>query len=173
MNSLQKTLAALFGLGLITAPAHAQAAASQSTTGTTKIIQPISLSKNSDLAFGTVVRASTGTNSVVIDGTTGARTISGAGDGVLVTSTTGRATYTVTGEGAQTFSISVPATFAMTSGANTLTVTTAASGTTGTLSGTIGSSGTAAFGVGGSFPLANSQASGAYSGSFTTTVAYN
>ncbi len=167
-----KILMAVAVLG-VTAPAMAQAAASVSTTGTTKIIQPISLAKNSDLAFGTVVRASTGTNSVVIDGTTGARTITGAGDGVLVTSTTSRATFTVTGEGAQTFSISVPASFNMTSGANTIAVTTAASGATGTLSGTIGSSGTGTFGVGGSFSLPNTQASGSYTGSFTTTVAYN
>ncbi len=155
------------------APAFAQASASASTTGTTKILTPISLTKNSDLAFGSVVRTASGTNTVTIDASTGARSISGAGTGVLVTSTTSRAAYTVGGEGGQTFSITVPASFNMTSGANTIAVTLVASATTGTISGTIGSAGTATFGVGGNFALPNTQASGNYSGSFTATVAYN
>ncbi len=173
MKMFLKVLLGAAALGAVASPAFAQASASQTTNGTTKIIQAISLAKNSDLAFGTVVKPTTSTNTIVIDGTTGARSQTGAGDAVLVTSTSGRATFTVTGEGAQTFSITVPATFNMTSGANTLVVTTSASGSTGTLSGTIGSAGTATFGVGGSFPIATATASGSYTGSFTTTVAYN
>lgn len=155
------------------APAFAQASASQSTTGTTRILSPISLTKNSDLAFGSVVRTTSGTNTVTIDATTGARSITGAGTGVLVTSTTSRAAYTVAGEGGQTFSITVPGSFNMTSGANTIAVTLVATAATGTISGAIGTAGTATFGVGGSFPLPSTQVSGNYTGSFTATVAYN
>ena len=154
--------------------ALAQSTASALTQGSARIVQPITLTKNSDLAFGTIVRAATGTNTVTVDATTGARTLTGAGDGAAVTSTVTRATYTVGGEGAQTFSITVPATFSMTGSADgTITVNLTSSASTGTLSGTIGAAGSATFGVGGDFSLPNTQAGGNYSGSFTATVAYN
>lgn len=173
MKMFLKVLLSAAALGAVASPAFAQASAGSSTSGTTRIIQGISIAKTTDLVFGTVVRPSTSTNSVVINETTGARSVSGGGDAVLVTSTSSRAAYTVTGEGAQTFSVTVPATFNMTSGPNTLVVTTTTTGATGTLSGTIGASGTATVGVGGSFPLATSTATGNYTGTFTTTVAYN
>jgi Domain of unknown function (DUF4402) len=155
-------------------PVLAQSTASQSATGTTKIVQPITLTKVSDLAFGTLVRStSISTNTVTVDPSTGARALTGSGDGVLVASTVSRAAFTVGGEGGQTFSVTVPSTFTMTSGANNITVTLATTGATGTISGTIGSAGTATIGVGGNFSANNAQAGGAYSGSFTTTVAYN
>ncbi len=160
-------------VALLPLAAMPQSTASVSTTGSTRIVQPISITKDSDLAFGTVVRANTNSNTVTIDESTGTRTLTGSGDGALVTSTTSRAAYTVAGEGGQTFSISVPATFDMTSGGDTFTVTLVASAATGTLSGAIGSGGTATFGVGGNFTLPSTQASGQYSGTFTATVAYN
>lgn len=156
--------------------AFAQASATVSTTGTTRILQAITITKTADLAFGSVVRAATaGTNTVTINATTGARTISGGGTGVLATSTSGRATYTVSGEGGQTFSITPDATFNMTrvGGAETITVTPVASAATGTLSGAIGSAGTLAIGVGGSFPVSNTTATGNYTGTFNLVVAYN
>jgi hypothetical protein len=165
--------AALALLASVSAPVLAQTTASQSTTGTTKIVQAITLTKTTDLAFGTVVKPATGANSVLIDATTGARTLTGAGTAALTTSTTSRAAFSVGGEGAQTFSITVPATFNMTSGANSLTVTLTTSAATGTLSGALGAAGTATFGVGGSFPIATTTVSGSYTGTFTTTVTYN
>jgi hypothetical protein len=173
MNRSIKLLTSAALIGLLSAPAMAQDFASQSTTGTGRIVQPITLTKNSDLAFGTVVKPTTGTNTIVIDATTGAISKTGGGDAALAASTSGRATYTAGGEGAQTFAISTPATFNMTSGANSLTVTLASSSATGTISGTLGTAGTATFGVGGSFPIASGQASGNYTGTFTTTVTYN
>ena len=70
--------------------------------------------------------------------------------------------------------VAVPSTFAMTSGANSLTVTTAPSVSgVQTLSGALGAQGSLAFTVGGSMPVASNTASGAYAGSFVVTVAYN
>lgn len=166
----------VLALAGISGAAFAQASATVSTTGTTRILQAITISKTADLAFGSVVRsAAAGTNTVVINATTGARTITGAGGGVLATSTSGRATYTVSGEGGQTFSITPDATFNMTrvGGAETITVTPTASAATGTLSGAIGSSGTLAIGVGGSFPVTNTTVTGNYTGTFNLVVAYN
>ncbi len=169
-----------FGAAVVAAAtsgvAFAQASATVSTTGTSRIIQAITITKNTDLAFGSVVRSATaGTNTVTIDATTGARAISGAGAGVLATSTSGRATYTVNGEGGQTFSITPDATFNMTraGGSETIAVTPTASGATGTLSGSIGSAGTLAIGVGGSFPVSNTTVTGNYTGTFNVVVAYN
>ena len=173
-RSLKIALAAV-ALSVIAAPALAQTSATQSTTASATIVQPITLTKNSDLAFGSVVKPTSGTNTVTINETTGARTKTGAGDAALATSTTSRAAFSVGGEGGQTFSITVPSTATMTrsGGSETLTVNLVKTGTSGTLSGSIGSAGTASFGVGGNFDVDSTTVSGAYSGSFNTTVAYN
>ena len=69
-------LVALSALSALSAPAFAQASASASTTGSATIIQPITLTKNTDLAFGTVVKPTdTTTTTVTINATTGARTL--------------------------------------------------------------------------------------------------
>ena len=160
-------------LSAFVAPAFAQTSASAVTNSSTTIIQPITLTKNTDLTFGTIVKPTDTTTTVTINASTGARTFAGGNAVGGGTATSGRATYSVGGEGGQTFSISVPATFTLTSGANTLTVTPVVSAATGTISGTLGSAGTANFGVGGSFAVATNTASGAYTGSFSATVAYN
>ncbi|MFC3713643.1 DUF4402 domain-containing protein [Sphingoaurantiacus capsulatus] len=169
----------LFGVAALTmvgtsGAALAQASATQSTTGTTRILQAITLTKTSDLAFGSIVKAATaGTNTITIDQTTGARAITGAGGGALATSTSGRAAFTVAGEGGQTFSITAP-NFSMTrtGGSETLAVTTAAAAT-GTIGGTIGTAGNVTIGVGGAITVANTTVSGNYTGTFNVTVAYN
>ena len=175
MRSFQKGLLIALAIAAAASQASAQNSATQSTTGTGTILQPITLTKDSDLAFGSIVRPSSGSNTVTINQTTGTRTLSGGGNGALVTSTTSRATFTVDGEGASTFSITVPANFNMTrvSGSETLAVTLTATGASGTLSGSAGSAGSATFGVGGAFPLDNTTVTGAYTGTFNTTVAYN
>lgn len=157
--------------------AHAQASANQSTTATVTIFRPITLTKNTDLSFGTVVRPASGSGTVTISEVDGSRSLTGSG-ALLSTgpnAAAGRATYTVSGEGGQTFSISVPANFNMvrTGGSETITVILTPSATTGLLDNALGSAGTAAFGVGGQIPVSDNTASGAYTGAFTTTVAYN
>jgi hypothetical protein len=162
-------LALAAGLG---APALAQSSATIASNATTRIIQPITISKTADMTFGNIVKPSTGSGTVTVGA--GADTVAVTGTGAAAASgTISRAKFSVGGEGAQTFSISVPATMTMTSGANNLTVTLTASGATGTLSGTLGTAGTATFQVGGAFPIANTTASGNYTGSFNATVAYN
>ena len=118
------------------------------------------------LEFGTIVRPVSGSGTVTVDATSGARTV-GAGTG-LNSPTPTRATYTVTGEGGQTFSVSAPA-FSMVSGSYSVTVTPQVSTLTA-LSNSIGSQGTATFGVGGAFTLASTTVSGSYSGSCVVTV---
>jgi hypothetical protein len=175
MSRFLKTALATAIVSAIAAPALAQTSATQSTTASATIVQPITLTKNSDLAFGTVVKPTSGTNTITIDETAGTRTKTGAGDAALATSTTSRAAFSVGGEGGQTFSITVPATATMTrsGGSETLTVNLVKTAVSGTLSNSIGTAGTASFGVGGNFDVVSTTVSGAYSGSFNTTVAYN
>jgi hypothetical protein len=175
MNKLLKTFLAVAAVSAIAAPAMAQSSATQSTTASATIVQPITLTKNSDLAFGTVVKPTSGTNTITIDETTGGRTKTGAGDAALATSSPTRAAFSVGGEGGQTFSITVPSTATMTrsGGSETLTANLVKTAATGTISGSIGSAGTATFGVGGNYDVSSTTVSGAYSGSFNTTFDYN
>jgi len=160
--------------------AHAQHTASVQTNATVTVFRPITLTKNTDLSFGTVVRPLTGSGTVLINKDDGTRSLTGSG-ALLNTgnpntqAAPGRATYTVNGEGGQTFSIAVPPTFDMTraNGSETIQVVLTPSSTTGQLSNALGQAGSATFGVGGSIVIDTSSAGGAYSGSFTTTVAYN
>jgi hypothetical protein len=154
----------------ISGSAFAQSSASVTTTGSATIIQPITLTQGTGLAFGTIVRPGAGTGTVTIDATTGTRTV--ANGVVALASTTSRGVYTVNGEGGQTFSIAVPANFNLT-GPSTIPVTLTPTGSTGTLSNALGTAGTASFGVGGNFSIANTTATGVYSGTYAVTVAYN
>ena len=144
-------------------------------TATASVIQPISVTKATDLSFGAFVRPATGANTIAINSATGTRSLTGGGNGALTASSTSRAAFTVGGEGAQTFSITVPPTVSITraGGTETLPVTLSASGATGALSGTVGGDGTATFGVGGTLPLDSSVVGGSYSGAFDVTVGYN
>jgi len=159
-------------LTAISGSAFAQSSASVTTTGSATIIQPITLTQGTGLAFGTIVRPGTGTGTVTIDPTTGARTV--ASGVVGLASTTSRGVYTVNGEGGSTFSIAVPATFTLAGpSASTIAVTLTPTGSTGTLSNALGTAGTASFGVGGNFSLSSTTVTGAYTGTYNVTVAYN
>jgi hypothetical protein len=165
-----------------TALATAQTASAQPNTaaasvnGTATVVQPITLLKGTDLAFGALVRPTLGSNVVTIDSSSGQRSISGAGDGALAPSqTSSRATYAVGGEGGAAFSITVPSSFTMTrtGGGETLPVTLSASTLSGALSGSVGAAGSANFSVGGSLPMSSATVSGDYTGTFNVTVGYN
>ena len=160
-------------LFLCATPAFAQSSASASASGTTQIIRPIAIAKDADLAFGTIIRPTSGTGSIAIANsadsvTAGSGAASGGG-------TVSRAKFSITGEGGQTVSISVPASFDLSGpSASTLTVTLDGDlGASTTLSNSLGSEGSASLNVGGSFSLPSTQTLGAYSGSFQVDVAYN
>ena len=170
MNKIQKIVAGIGALSSLATVAHAQATDTATASGSVSIIQPIAASKVTDLTFGTIVKPSGGTATVSVDAA-GARTLDGT---VAVGGGAGAATFNVVGEGGSAFTVSVPSSFSMTSGSNSLVVSTvdnAAGG--GTLSGTIGNASTASFGVGGNFTLNSATTSGAYTGTFAITASYN
>ncbi len=166
MTRLGFCIAAL-AMGLGTSSAFAQVnTATATANGSATIIQPITITKNTDLAFGRIVRPATGSGSVTITNT--ADTVAAAGGAVALASTTSRAKFTIAGESGLSATLTVPATFALTSGANTLTVTLSPDQTSPL---TLAATATTLY-VGGSFPVTNATASGAYTGTFDVTVAY-
>ena len=171
MKTALKIAAGIGALSALASTAHAQNSATATAAGSATIIQAISLANNTGLAFGAIVKPTSGTGTVSIDATTGARTLTGVVSGGALASN--RATFTASGEGASTFSISVPSTFSLTTGTNSLVVTTSQSATTATLSGSIGTTGSQTFGVGGTINVASATASGAYTGNLVVTVQYN
>lgn len=170
MKTVHKILAGIGAISSLASAAYAQATDTATATGSATIIQPIAASKVADLAFGTIVKPASGTATVAVDAD-GARTVDGT---VAVGGGAAAASFNVVGEGGSAFSVSVPSSFSMTSGANSLVVTTVDnSGGGGTLSGTIGNASTASFGVGGNFTLNSATTSGAYTGTFAITASYN
>ncbi|WP_423140757.1 DUF4402 domain-containing protein [Parablastomonas sp. CN1-191] len=170
-------IAGALALGILSSnPALAQASASANATGSTTIIQPVTVSKTADLVFGRVVRPATGSDTVSITNASDAVTASGGSAVPIATTgvTTSRAKFTVAGEGGQTVALTIPANFTMT-GTGTDIVVTLSSDKTGSqsLGGTLGTSSSINLNVGGSFTLAATQATGAYTGSFTVSAAYN
>lgn len=161
------------GAALLSTPAFAQSSAN--ATGSAKIIRPVAITNSTGLAFGTLIRPSTGTDTVTIlnsaDSVSGATTVAG--------SSVSRAKFAIAGEGGQSVSVTVPASFelARVGGSPTeklvVTLSSDVSGST-TLGGALGDTadGTKAVNVGGSFPLASNTATGNYSGTFTVSVAY-
>lgn len=139
------------------------------------VFRPITITMTSNLAFGAVSRPFAGNGLVTLDAATGEVTVSGQGvqemPGIAAPAS---AAYTVNGEGGQTFSISVPPSFVMVGPGGNLTVTTTSTaGTIQSFSGALGSAGSYAFKVGGSFPLTATTPTGAYSGTFDVVVNYN
>lgn len=145
---------------------------------TAKIIRPISVTKNVDLAFGTIVKPSLGggtsTVKVAADGT---RSI-GGGDAMALASTPPTAAkFTIAGEGNTAITVVVPANFNLT-GPSTILVTTSNDLPGGnpvqTLTGTLGQQATDLIvKVGGEFNIDNSTATGDYTGSFSVAAHYN
>lgn len=164
-------------LGVFSAnPAFAQSSASANATGSTTIIQPVTVTKTSDLIFGRVVRPATGSDTISITNASDVVTATGGTAFPIATTgvTTSRAKFTVAGEGGQTVSITVPATFSMSGPGTALVVTLSGDKTASqSLGGTLGTSSSIVVNVGGSFALASTEATGAYSGSFTVSAAYN
>lgn len=175
MNTLICTAVALVAVAFVT-PAMAQSTASTTGTGSITVIRPLTITKNADLKFGAVVRPATGGGTAVVSAA-GVRSVTGGVIGLATGDTPQASQFTVDGEGGQSISITIPATFTMANGTDTLTVTTSnnLTGSAGaqTLSNALGAAGSMAFKVGGSVPINSTTPTGAYTGAFTVSAAYN
>lgn len=166
-NILRTITVAGFAL-LVAGPALAQSSSATATANATaNVVAAIAISKTTDMDFGKVVTGATlGT---VVLSTAGARSATG-GTKLGNAGATAAAAFSVSGESGATYAITLPTSSTLTSGANNMTVNTFTSNpsATGTLTG-----GTQALAVGATLNVGASQASGAYTGTFDVTVAYN
>ncbi len=165
--------------GLATAYFYVYAAANPTvpTVGLTGSItatvrKSLSITKGSDLRFGSMFKPASGSYAVSISNITGvlsALPLSAVGN--LLSSATGAATYTIAGEPNATFSLSYPSSMTLNAGASTLTATLSSATAAGTR--TMPFTGTMPLTIGGTITVDSAQAHGSYSGSFNVTVAYN
>lgn len=131
---------------------------------------PISLSKSSDLSFGSLALTSPAGGSVIIAPATGVRTVTGG----LYPSASGggaAATFTVTGAAGSTFLIMLPASLPLTGPGTAMTVDTFGSSLPSPA--ILGPGGTLNLQVGATLQVNPNQAPGTYTGTFSVTVAYN
>ncbi len=143
-------------------------------TATATVLRSLSLTNQTGLAFGRIIRPSSGTGTVSLAAATGAVTLTGTGIGKTPTPAPSAAAFLVSGEGGQSFSVSVPSSFNLVKGTTTIPVTLTPTVTGNqTLSGSLGSAGTLNIKVGGNFSLPSTTPLGAYAGSFAVTVTYN
>jgi len=147
----------------VSATAASMTSGAATTTVTANVYPPIAEA----MQFGAIVKPASGSGTVTL--TTGGAVSTTSGQ-VVAASPHGAAGFTVTGGGNASVSLTVPSTFVMTAGTQSLTVTTSSTAS-GTL--TLAAGGSTAFTVGGSFPIASTTASGAYTGNLIVTVAYN
>lgn len=165
--NVSKLFSAAALVGLVTAPALVEAS-SVSVDASANIAAALQISKTSDLAFGTIIPSSTSAGSVVIaqGGTRTTNAVTGVPGG-----TVSAATFTISGEENATYSLTMPTTVALSGPGANMTATLDPS-LDPNASQTMGSSDTT-LNVGASLAVGQNQTSGAYTGSFNVTVAYN
>jgi hypothetical protein len=165
-NSIKSALAGAAVLAVSLGATAAQAATNQATaTATAKIISAITVTKNTDLNFGTAIASAAGGTVVVTPLVAATQTCTG------VTCTGGGQTsaqFSISGATGTVAVITVPASVSLTGPGVAMTATLNSSAATLALLGTAAD----AFQVGGSLAVGANQATGSYSGSFTVTVAY-
>jgi hypothetical protein len=136
------------------------------------VLLPLTLTKTADLDFGTVVADPLVAGNVVIDASTGARTV-GGGVTAVPSFPGGRAVFQGAGSATQVVDLTLNPPSVLNSGSNTVTVnsmTFNGGGTTKTV--TIDNTGAFAVGVGGDFAVAAGQANGVYTANFDVTADY-
>ena len=157
------------------APASGAIAAAQ-VGASAKLIRPITVNRASDMAFGSIVKPTTGAGTVALSAA-GARSVTGTGATALASTPAQAARFTIDGEGAQAINVTVAGTFLLhSSGKPDLTVTTTHDLPGGsalqTLPGTLGTPGRLTLNVGGAFGLNSATPSANYLGQFSVTAAY-
>jgi hypothetical protein len=156
---------------VLAALAPKAASTGASSTVTANVFRPIAVANTAAMQFGGIAKPASGAGTVTLSNTGALTTTAGT---IISSSPHGAAGFLVTGEGGQNFTLTVPSSFVMTSGTNSLTVTTSPSASGAqNLGSSIGSGGSLAFTVGGAFPITSATSSGAYTGSLVVTVAYD
>jgi len=170
-------LAAAAATLAVATPAFAQAvSASAQAEARGTVVQPLTLVKQQDLDFGTVVSTATAGN-VVIDANTGARTFPSGGPIGVPSYPGNRGLFQGAGTAAQNYQLTLSAPAVLVSQTNPLDLVTVNSMVLDTCACTadarvIGPSGIFNVGVGGDFQIGVNQPAGLYKAQFTVTAVY-
>jgi hypothetical protein len=157
-------LSALAGSALAAGSAVATAGASVT------VVSPTTLTKTQDMAFGTVTRPSSGTNTIQLAPADGTVTLTGTGDGSLVSSPTSAAKFNLVSVAAITYTTTQSLTFAQVGLTNiSASAPVAATGALGTVT----ANGTQQLSFGGQFDISSTTTAQPYTGTLTVTVNYN
>lgn len=161
---------AAIALSAIATSALASGSVQATASATATIISPITLNKTQDMAFGQLVRPTSGTNTFTLS-PAGSVTMTGAGNGSVVASTTTQAKFVVSAPGGATFSTTQSLAFTQAGLLNiAASAPTATSGTLGTIPNT---GGTQELNFGGQFDVSSATTAQAYTGTLTVTLNYN
>jgi hypothetical protein len=146
------------------------------------VLLPLTLTKSTDLDFGTVIASTSASGTVVISADDGSRSVTG---GVIAVASYpgGRAVFQGAGTSGRPVILTLQAPSVLTSGPNSVTVNdmyfdTGAASATDPITGyksstrTIDATGAFAVGVGGDFLIAANQANGVYSAPGVVTAEY-
>jgi hypothetical protein len=166
-------LAALAAVLTTASPALAGTSANAVADAKGLVLQPLTLTKVTDLDFGTVIASSTA-GTVTIDADTGARAV-GGGVTAVPTYPGGRGLFAGAGTADQVVSLSLNAPTLLVSTTNpsdTLAVTGLSLDNGGLLTRTIDTTSAFFVGVGGDFAIAKNQPNGLYTAQFDLTADY-
>jgi hypothetical protein len=157
-------LVAAAGLATV---ASAAGSVSANATATATILSPVTLLNTQAMAFGSIVRPSTGANTVTLNTTNGVA-LTGGGDAALQPSTKTSAKFSITAPAGQTYTPSAVLTMTGLTGvaAGTPAVDT---GTVGALAATAT---TQVITYGGQFDVSSSTTPQLYSGTLALTISY-
>lgn len=164
INKLALATTAIFALGLGSTGASA-APASANAVAKAKILKQLTITRNADLDFGTIVTG-TAASTVAIDAS-GART---CGAGLTCSQTPTAARFTVTGSNNTVVTVTAPTSVTLASGTNNMTASLTVQPTLNL--GNSGNTGTS-LAFGGTLNVGANQADGVYaSPDFAVTVNY-
>ncbi|MFL6735656.1 MAG: DUF4402 domain-containing protein [Sphingomonas sp.] len=160
---MKKILTSAGALAALAVTTPADASNTAQANASVNIVSPLSLTKNTDLNFGTVVGPFA--SQVVHVDTTGARNCGG----LTCSGTFGAATFTVTGTPSQDVTLTIPASVTLNGPGGSLNVDMS---TDKPADPTLSAAGSASFGVGGKLTIPSGTADGVYSNTFNVTANY-
>lgn len=167
-RALQAAGAALL-IGAVASPAMAQVMADDDATASITILAPITVTKDQDLQLGTIVVSGAGSYQLAGDGTV--TDSPGAVDAFAGGAATQVATFDITADASASYDVVVEDSVTLTSGANTLTLSTDESGLV--VNGGAGLSGARTVSVGGRIVFAGAEPAGLYTGTVNLEASYN
>lgn len=168
MKTISKILSAAFVLMFANHSFAQSTGASATANASANIVAPITITKVTDLQFGTV--AVNGANGTVVLGHSDDRTPGGGVTLPATTTTVKSAEFTVGGDGNRAFIIELPVSTTLSNGAGgnmTVNTFTSSLGASSNLA-----SNTATLKVGATLNVSGGQAAGTYTGTFSVRVDY-